>query len=433
MIGRAAAWLVVGALGVFTASCAFLLDTDELQEGTGAGGADASVGGSSGVAGAGTGGAGGSSGIAGTGGADAGGASGSAGEGGSGSPIPIEDAPGAMAEAVCTALEDCLGPGMSMVFYDEDCVELLTRTYGDSIRAPFEESVAQGNAQYHADLMPACVAAYQTMTCEQTDEFPAACNDALEGLVAVGQSCSNSTECVGSAYCATDAGCPGTCKPPIALGQSCLETDVCAPGSACFEGTCQAKRQQNEDCGEAFAPCASGLICLGEDKTKLLPGTCLAVADAFTRAQGFSCDLASLSLCQDGLHCAFDNIIKMATVSGSCVVPSSLGGPCKTALPDSCPAGAYCKVTWTTTTGICALLPGNDEPCASNTGWVLKNPCQAYHRCIGEGAAAVCKKLEAIGQPCEDNAQCYSGFCGETDCGETDCATECMAPNSCPF
>ena len=143
--------------------------------------------------------------------------------------------------------------------------------------------------------------------------------------------------------------------------------------------------------------------------------------------------MATLSFCQEGFHCAFDNIVQMATVSGTCVAPSSLGGACKTSLPDSCPPGAYCKVNWISTEGLCALLPGDGEPCASNTGWVLKNPCQAYHRCIGEGQDAVCKRLEAIGASCEDSAQCYSGYCGETDCGETDCAMECMAPNSCPF
>lgn len=326
-----------------------------------------------------------------------------------------------MAEATCDALAECLGPGgMAFVFSDEDCVDLFTRSYDDSIRVPFEDSVGAGRAAYHADLMPACVAAYESMACDETDTFPEVCQDALEGLVPASGECASSWECEGSLYCATDQGCPGTCQAPLEAGQACEETDVCAAGLACFAGKCEPKQKQNEDCGELFPPCEPGLLCLGEDKAKVTPGTCVAVVDAFVKAQGTPCDLATLAFCKPGLHCAFDNVLNLAAVKGNCVVPSPIGGDCKTSLPDPCPVGAYCRASWIATTGICALLPGDGEPCA--TGWVLKNPCQPYHRCIETGPATkVCKAMAYLGEPCEDDAMCYTGACDSV----------CVPPNSC--
>ncbi len=425
--------VVAGLVGAMCcASCAFLLDTDELKEGTGGGATDGGVGGQSGggTGGGGpegglggSGGAGGGGGASGTGGAAGGGGdAGSAGAGGSGgSEVPIEDAPAIMAQATCDALAECLGPGgMAFVFSDEDCVELFTRTYDEGIRVPFEDSMAAGHATYHADLMPACVAAYEAMTCEETDTFPEACQAALEGLVPSGGDCASSWECEGSLYCATDQGCPGTCKAPIGEGQACEETDVCDAGLACFAGTCSPKQQKNDPCGELLPPCEPGLLCLGEDKTNLKPGTCVAVADAFVKAQATPCELASLSFCKPGLHCAFDNVIALLAVQGECVPPSQVGGSCKTSLPDPCPSGAYCKASWVSTSGVCALLPGDGEPCA--TGWVLKNPCKPYHRCIETGPTTkVCKAMASVGEPCEDDAMCYTGACDSV----------CVPPNSC--
>lgn len=435
-------------------SCAFMLDTDELKEGTGTS-ADAGLGGSGGgtggmAGGAGTGGAagtgatggsgggagsgaqGGSGGGAGTAGQAGGGSAGDAGHAGSGGsqPISIDDAPAAMAEATCDALLRCYGPGIELLFSDEDCVVTTSRVYEDSFAIPLKASIAQGNAAYHDDLMPACVQAYEDIECENTDVLPDVCLEAMEGLVPVGSPCLNTAECQGRAFCDLDEGCPGTCAASVPEGGTCGETDVCEPGLTCFEETCQRMPVEGEDCGKDLPVCAPGLLCAGEETLK--PGKCLALANAYTRAAGYSCDAADLSLCLDGLHCAAAGVGELLALSGTCVAEIGPGGDCTTALPDACGKGYYCETdSYFTVDGSCVVLPSAGEPCG--TGLTLKNPCEAYHRCVTEPVnQKICRPAARVGEACVEDAQCYSGFCAPTDCGTASCPTVCMPPNSCP-
>lgn len=77
----------------------------------------------------------------------------------------------------------------------------------------------------------------------------------------VGDPCSLAGDCSAGAYCST----AGTCSALPGPGQSCTVTPsqdglVCAPGSACANGVCQAGAAQGEPCG---VTCAEGLACEG--------------------------------------------------------------------------------------------------------------------------------------------------------------------------
>jgi len=430
--------LVAGASALLVASCAFFLDTDELKEGTGSAGADAGIGGSGGAAGA-SGASGGGTGGGGSGGGGSGGDSGSGGAAGAagsagGGPIALGDAAAEMAAAACDALERCYGPGTELVFSDEECAVTMGRTFEDSFATPLMDSMAEGRGEYDGHLMRECVDAYRDVECEKSDVLPSVCFEAMKGLVAVDAECFNSMECEGERYCKLDGeSCPGTCSDRLSEGSACTESDSCSGGSTCFDETCQRMALEAEDCGKDIAPCAPGLLCIGENKSLNKPGTCLALEDAYTRAEEFSCNAADLSLCEEGLHCEVANQLDVIALKGTCTAEHDPGEDCKTALPDSCSVGYYCRTpNLLSVAGICAKLPEDGEDCGSSL--TLKNQCAAYHRCVKENPTQKkCYAMARIDEDCVDDIQCYSGYCAESDCGQASCPTVCQAPNSCTF
>ena len=453
------AGVVAGALlaivGVTMTSCAFFMDTDELKEGSGASGASGSagadggagtsgsggaagIGGSSGTGGtggsgpggtggsAGTG-AGGSSGTGGTGGTGAAGAAGAAGNAGAGGvvEIPIEDAPAAMAQAACGALARCATEsGIELVYGDEDCVTLTTQTNYDAIYGTLAESMANDRVEYHADLMPACVEAYENLVCEEADHFPMACEDALEGLVDVGGSCWNSTECVSDAFCDIKLGCPGVCTNKLPANVACNDGDFCAPGLTCFQGKCAPLAGESAACGGNVAPeCQPNMLCVGGNVFTSTPGKCLPFDGLFDWPQGAACSVWDFELCAYPLHCAINT--NVLTLKGTCEPGVAAGAACRFSVPDQCPAGQYCALN-VGVNGTCTDLPGASEPCAS--GLILKNPCQAYHRCVETTPGTkTCYAMANLGEPCEGDEMCYSGSCSG------DATPVCVPPNSCPF
>lgn len=350
-------------------SCSFLLDFDELQKGEG--GKE----------------------ILGSGGS--GGAGGSGGGGSTG--VPLEDAAGVVASAVCEKFDTCVGQAaLRVVLHDEDCLTLVTRLIDNSIIATIEEK----GVEYDPLTVPTCVDALSALDCEEISlDFPQECRQLLGELTPEGGECLRSLECEPGLYCSTGT-CPGTCSPLLPADSPCAEGDVCTGGYTCFEGTCQPLGREGDDCGGTVLPdCLTGLVCAGADDAMMEPGKCRPASSLFVSGEDQVCKVGNpATLCQEELSCP------ILTLTPACVPRAPSLGACELALPDMCPEGEYCNA------GTCAPLPGAGQPCAF--GLILKPTCQAYMRCID----GTCRRLGEIGNTCVVDAECYSGTCFDGTC-----------------
>ena len=359
------------ALAVASSSCSLLLDWDELQGGTpGTGGIGAS--GASGSGGSNTGGTGGAG-------------------------IPLDEAPAAIADALCEKLETCVGAAaMELLFYDEECRVAGSKLLENTVVATIDET----GSDYDPASVPACVEAFEALDCEGVSlTFPEECKQILGGLKADGEPCVRSLECEAGLYCTTGS-CPGTCSVPIAQGSPCALGDSCADGLTCFQGVCEPLGKENEECGGTVRPaCLTGLFCGGADDAAMTPGMCIRTTDVFVLTQNAICSVSNPpSLCKEGLSCP------VIGLPSRCLPRVESGGVCQLAVPDMCPEGEYCNA------GSCAPLPGAGDNCA--VGIILKPTCQAYLRCID----GKCRRLGDIGNTCLVGGECYSGTCFDGEC-----------------
>lgn len=97
----------------------------------------------------------------------------------------------------------------------------------------------------------------QAFRCDMAEDMEMRC---LEQPVA-GDPCSMSGDCGAGAYCNS----AGTCIALPGAGQACSASQsqdglICAPGSACANGVCNAGALSGEPCG---VTCAAGLACEG--------------------------------------------------------------------------------------------------------------------------------------------------------------------------
>lgn len=344
-------------------SCAFLLDTDELKEGTGE-----QV-------------------DAGTDGPDV-------------DPIPLEDLPAALAGATCGVVQRCTGAAFQVFFLEEDCTTVNTRAFEDALSGLVQGSVDAGRLSYAPELAAQCVQAFETLPCPDLDRWPDICYQAIQGLVPDGGECGHNLDCERGTFCDTTGGiCPGVCSPERLVGEECLldgsnEDDMCEDGLECHDGVCMEQPTVGQSCGDATPDCELGRLCLGS--------TCISVEDLFRSLEGQSCNFKVGPLCESDLHCA----VKTED-TGLCERTALAGGPCSLAIPDQCPEGEYCSATPANPSGgVCTGLPGANQPCRVDP-YGLNPPCQPYHRCLG----GVCLPLRRIGEACVANGQCYSAWC----------------------
>lgn len=338
-------------------SCAFLLDTDELKEGSGEPAAE---------------------------------------------PIPIEQLPSALAGATCGLLERCTGAALEIYFPEEDCTTVQTRSIEDGFYGVIQLSIEKGRVVYSPEQAGVCAKAFETLACADLDRWPASCDKALAGQVPLDGECGNNIDCQPGAYCDTSGdACPGTCRPQIPVGEPCpvSNEDACVDGLECFKGTCVELPGAGEPCGGGTAPdCELGTLCLNADEGE---GQCVVIDDLFRSLEGQSCNLQLGPLCAEGLYCAVTS-----NDSGQCVPPALSGGDCRLTIPDACPAGEFCNAQLPSLQGVCTSLPGANETCREDP-WGLNPPCRPYHRCLGD----TCLPLRRLDEACVAHGQCYSGYC----------------------
>ncbi len=401
-------FVCVGA-GLSLASCAFLLDFDELQDETGA---DASAGGTAGASG--------SSGFAGA--AASAGSSGSSGAGG-GAGVDLGKLANTTAGAVCAKLEQCFGtPAMPLIFGDAVCEQALSAFLVNATFSQVAESAKVGKVKLNPGKINTCVKEFQALACRDVSfDFPAPCRKVVEGLVAKDQSCAHTLECQLGLYCSVTATgtCPGKCAPFRKSGESCSGLDPCEAGLGCTQGKCAPFAAVDGDCeGPTGVECEVGAFCFGDkDGTAPEAGKCVDTKGIFSREPAQPCSSwldalvnpAAFTLCKNGV-CPVSKL--NPTCSSFLATP---GSPCELSLPDPCPNGQYCS----TLQKKCIDLPTDGEACAPASS--VKGPCKAGHSCNG----LTCDLQLANGQQCDADEQCFSGRC---DLGASN---QCIPPG-CP-
>jgi hypothetical protein len=252
------------------------------------------------------------------------------------------------------------------------------------------------------------VSGIKAMGCKvQTDSFPADCETLVEGSVKLGDACTISSDCEGTAFCKMQT-CPAVCSALLAAGDSCKKDEECGDDLVCNAGMCQKPSKQNEACvGTSGKVCAFGYSCWnGTDTTD---GTCHSNAETLAGAKDDTCEPGGV-LCMEGLSCVFDGVSQF-----HCEEKVGSGGNCHRGLPGQCPAGEFCNTATqgsVTEMGTCKTLPGDGEDCVQPGG-----ACQAGLVCILEtGTTTICRPIHDNGGSCKMDAACRSGYCDAAVC-----------------
>jgi hypothetical protein len=364
-----------------TASCAFLLDFDQLQAGGG-------IDGGAGAAGA--------------------------------TSVPLDQLATSYADALCTRIDRCVGAVSPVIFGEEDCRDYLSKTLGQSTFAGLEALPAE-KFEYHGEKVPACLDAVRNADCDVLFAFPLACEEAINGLVTQGGDCTHPAECSRGLYCSVPTGnCPGTCQPKPAEGETCAN-GACLEGLQCDDVSqkCVTPAGSGQPCEGGSKPrCRLDMTCMSKDATT--PGTCRENDTLYTLGTGLGCNWTKGGLCEKGQFCALESVVKVQAgdFSGTCVGETAGNDPCTLSLPDSCAPGFYCRVT-VGIGGNCTPLPTPGEPCALNA---LKGLCVKGSRCLGRDESnpaltpGTCTAIAGLTYGCPESEACYSGHCENGTC-----------------
>jgi hypothetical protein len=336
---------------------------------------------------------------------------GSGGSSGNGSAVSIDEVPALYAAAACQAYERCAGAVLDLLTPGEDCADKIAAELEEELPR-FEEAVDRGTLVYDGTKLRACTDELQAKSCDELLERESeTCEAALEGMVAVGEDCTLSAECEGSAYCKFGDACPGTCAELELAGQACEEDSQCASGLVCSGETsrCVVPAAIGEACLDGEPDCALGGFCSGA--TDDAPRTCVSYDEAFAGAEGDDCALLELELCESGLVCGVESASLAGAVT-KCMPKVASGDDCVIAFPDQCPVDEYCAVPEAAFEGVCEPRPEAGEPCAANGINDETDICAPNTRCDG----GTCRDFAALGEGCETDEVCVSGHCLDGAC-----------------
>lgn len=321
----------------------------------------------------------------------------------------VEDLPRLIAGASCDALEQCFGSAalLADVLGGRDCTELNMNLLLASPMRYLPSSVEAKLVVYDAGEVDDCLEDVRALGCAaRSSRLPASCELMLLGTVATNGDCTINQDCAGDAYCDLGAmpSCPGSCAPLQAEGMPCNrnDDDQCDDGLVCFRGSCEKLGANGDDCSDTLPRCSPGLVCVG--------GECTSVPVYYFRKLDEACTIG-VELCEPGLVCES----AMGTM-GVCKRTVAEDAPCKRSDPNQCPLDQYCDATAPGMAGTCRDRPGEGVACLVNRA----QNCADAHVCID----GTCRALLQVGAVCEEDAQCYSGLCGDD--------AKCAAPLKCP-
>jgi hypothetical protein len=329
-----------------------------------------------------------------------------AGGGDAGHALTADAVPGLFAEAVCGALNDCLGPVLLLDYLKgTPCVSLITQQQSDRDLHWLGESVAAGRVLLRQARFDDCLADLKAFGCAvQSRRLPQSCEDAIEGQVPLHQSCSIDYDCASDAYC--DKGlqtetCPGSCVSTQSEGLPCKASNECADHLICRAGSCAALLKEADPCetSNGQPTCPPGLVCQGASGSR----KCQSLG-VYAGKLDESCDALG-TLCEVGLVC---ESLTSSDTSGVCKKPVDKDADCRRAVPNECPTTQYCKSAQSGTmeralpgeVGICADLPPDGGSCSVVS-------CAPGTVCVNE----VCRAMKAAGGICESSTECFSGDC----------------------
>jgi len=376
-------------MGTAAQGCIFLLDFDELEKGGGTGG----VTGSDGADGA--------------------------------LPIPLKDAAEAIARATCDRAARCMGPGLPLLYFDEDCIEATRLELNDQLFSGMS-NLDPATFVYHDDVAPGCVESIRSAPCDQTASWGPACNATFEGMIGQGGPCTHPSQCAPGLFCKADS-CPGTCEPRFSEGAECLP-GLCREDLRCQaiggKNICSALAAEGAQCAGDVAPsCQLGLYCVHPELKEGSPGICRKISDVFTSAEAFDCSWLG-PLCGKDLYCRINDQTEATagTFKGKCIRQLGPGDDCVLAIPDPCPKDYYCDPGVfvppdnVSVTGSCHPVGGPGEECKADS--FFKPGCKAGTICIGKTLTepGTCQALLPLGTTCTTSEVCYSKFCGSDGC-----------------
>ncbi len=339
-------------------------------------------------------------------------------------PIPIDQVPAELANSFCAAEQACNPFFYSVAFANTDCVAQFTKQFQEASYNDIQNAVSAGTVKYDGNLARTCADAISAGSCAVLDNnTPDSCQQALGGTVATGAACDIDQECTGLSRCDTTGGtCPGKCAPRASAGVACGKDGDCALGFVCSPITslCVAPAAVGAQCkGTVAGNCSAGLLCIGNDDGKKVPGTCMTAATALTQADGATCDLQAGPWCANGFACVVQSL-SGATLTSKCQAVAAAGGPCGVGVPNACPAGQYCPLALAdlvkgTYTASCTALPTEGQACG---------PALSLARCAANlvcddtttPLAPVCITPVELGNTCTDSSLCYSQNCVKSAC-----------------
>ena len=301
-------------------------------------------------------------------------------------PSAIDKACADDAAAICALRNSCSTFDLNRDYPDEaSCIARTTTSCISNLGAPHT-----GNTAANVEL---CAAAYPSEACADFfDSNPVAACVPPAGTLATSATCGASAQCA-SAYCfvGPDSIC-GTCQPLPAVGATCNVDSDCGRDLACeiasgaTSGVCAAYAEVSAACLTDTKPCASGLACVGDNRTTGTMGVCQAAGSAL----GAACDSSrkTAANCDGALGFACIPTASGSTI-GTCQLITLVAGgqPCGdigsnpiTGFAD-CVAGGLCvKATKAATTGTCAAPAADGASCDSDPS--KGPPCLAPAKCV---------------------------------------------------
>jgi hypothetical protein len=329
--------------------------------------------------------------------------------------IALDALPPKLAGALCAAYQSCYGPIFSL-FLNGDCAAITEARVRNGSFPMLAGKIAQKTIMYDGSKAQACLDSMAARSCTDLLERDSPeCLAALDGTVELGGACDIDEECKGLALCKSSSGtCPGQCTALLVAGQACGEDADCQSGLQCSNETklCVAPAGTGQACEYGSPPCGPGLLCLGKDDDKKMPGVCRSPAEAFSVSEGSACDPTAGQLCQTGLSCVPDNItLAPLSITWTCVRSGAYAAEaeCKPGFPEACASGYYCSVASGALAllgGTCKPIPTAGEACGSGFG----AQCQTNQVCV----SGMCQSLAQNGVSCSGDAMCYSGKCGSS-------------------
>jgi len=341
----------------------------------------------------------------------------------------FETLPERLAAARCEGYSHCVDNNQHTIL-TTSCEDMWL-TWSIGLVDRWTSAIDRGALEYDSGLMELCLdrlAAGHVCRVERAETFlqdDPACQAALRGLMANGESCGHGTECVPGSSCTgyVSVACGGTCIPYSPEGESCsYPGKQCEPGLICngVPRRCARARGTGDPCLRPDMPCRPDLRCYGADADTGIVGTCGPLNG--TANEGEPCEQASD--CVDGLVCGVMDEVDAQSV---CLARTGPGGPCYRSEPQSCAGGDTCVIEGDSVVGTCQPRHGEGEVCGGDG-----IRCQSRMSCEFEDpgditGTRICIPYADLGESCGPPyfLRCLRGECSDSGDSRGTCTPYC--------